>query len=492
MYLSGNSASLTRGVRRAGWSAAAAVLFLPAVAFCGEWTIKPSVAVKQSITDNARSVADGAEADLITTTTGGINVVGHGRRAQLSFNYNLSRDTYWDNTELSGLRQNLLGAGRAEAWEDHVFIDTRASISQQSLTRNGGTSAIDRTVATNDQSTVVNYSVTPNLANRYGNWAESDVRYTFNETRFLKTDTGTAAAQPNASRSQTVKALVRNGPRFNRLRWELSTTRTYTNNNSNQDVTELSGEYALNRKVALLGRAGREKIENSGLSAGNDPSFFWLGGFRLTPGPRTSIRFEAGHRFGGASYSGDASYKLNASTTITASYEEALRTDRQALTANLNNLVQGPDGQLINPQTGQLANPNELPFDFLDQTTLQQNFSIAINGTSGRNTFNVTARANKRTQEATNAVDSDVSLSARINRRIWPDLDGGISASVSAITEAADGNKDITLRGKAFLTYKFMENLAGTFQYDYLRRDADINTQDLQENVVSVSLRKTF
>lgn len=492
MYLSENIAGLSNGAPRAGWGAALAVLFLPVAALAGEWTIVPSLEVEQSVTDNARSVAEGQEADLITTTTGGINVSGQGRRAQLSFNYNLSRDSFWDNTELSGMRQNLLGAGNLEAWEDHIFIDTRASISQQSLVRNGGTSASERTVATNDQSTVVNYSVTPNFAHRYGNWADTDLRYTFNETRFLDTDTGSAGAQPDASRSQTVVALLRSGTEFNRLSWELSTTRTFTDNGSDSNLMQLSSEYVFSRKLTLIGLLGREEIENSGLNANDDPEVFWRGGFRLTPGPRTSIRFEAGHRFGGANFSGDASYRLGATTVITASYEEDVRTDRQALTDNLNNIGLDENGQFIDLVTGLPANPNALSFDFLDQTTRQQNFNISINGTSGRNTFSLSASASKRTQEPTDVSDSEVSFGARINRRIWPDLDGGLSANVSMITEAADGNNGLTLRSGAFLNYKIMKQLNGTFRYDFLRRDADNDAQELEENVVSVSLRKTF
>lgn len=463
-----------------------------ASANAGEWTITPSVEVEQSVTDNARSVSEGQEADLITTTTAGIDIAGEGRRAQLNLNVDLSRDDFWDNTELGGLRQALIGRGNIEAVEDLVFIDTRASVNQRSLARGGTTTATNRTTNSADQTTIVNYSITPNFGHRYGNWAETDLRYTFNETRFLDTDVGEAGEQPDASRSHKILGLLRSGPRFTKFRWNLTSTRTFTDNGSDRDVMEASGEYAWTRKISLLGSLGREELENSGLNEDDSAEYFGRGGFRLTPGPRTTIRFEAGQRFGGINFSGDASYRIGSSTVIRASYEEEVRTDRQALTANLNNTVVGPDGTLIDPNTNLPASPNDSELDFLDQTTRQQNFNISLSGTSGRNTFTISGRGNIRTQEPDGTSDTVVTIGGTLNRRIWPRLNGGVGTSISVVTEAANGIEDYTLRSNAFLTYTFMEDLFGSLRYNFLRRDSDSDSSDLQENTLSISLRKTF
>ncbi len=386
----------------------------------------------------------------------------------------------------------MLGSGNVEAIEDLVFIDTRASISQQSLQRNGGTSASDRNIDSNDQSTVVNYSVTPNFGHRYGNWGESDLRYTFNETRFLDSDVGSAGAQPDTSRSHEIVTLLRSGPKFTSLSWQLLGSRTFTDNSSNRNLTELSGEYAWSRHITLLGRAGSEKIEGGGINSDDGAEFFWRGGARLTPGPRTSLRFEVGKRFNSTNYSADASYQIGARTALTTSYEESVQTDRQQLTNNLNNLVLNDQGVLVDPNTGAPGNLNSLDLDFLDRVNKNKTFSIALNGERGRNTFNIFSRVNLRTQEPEGTEDTVVTLGGSINRRIWPKMDGGISANLSVVTQAADGNEDYTLRTNAFLTYRIMQDFSGSLNYSFLRRDSDIDTQDVQENVVSVSLRKTF
>lgn len=469
-----------------------AVVVLSISARAGEWTIIPSIAIEQSVTDNARLAAGGEEADLITTATAGLSIVGQGRRAQLNFNYDISQDKFWDNGELDGLRQNLLGAGKVEAVEDFVFIDTRASISQAALQSDGGISATGRSVGTNDQSTVVNYAITPNFAHRYGNWAESDIRLSLTGTSFFDTDTGSATTQPDGSRSIFLETLVRSGPRFNKLSWELSGSKTFTNNGSDRDITELSGEYAWSRHLALLGAVGRETIENSGINQDDSAEIFVRAGARITPGPRSSFQFEVSNRFDDTTFSGEASYKFTSLTAIKASYAVSVQTDRETLVNNLNGLVLNDQGVLINPNTGQPGSPNDSVFDFRDQTTKQENFNIALNGASGRNTFGLFNTVSIRTVLPDGGNETVIVLGGNINRRIWPDLDGGISANISATTESIDGIEDVTIKFGMFLTYRLQKSLLGSVRYNYLNRDSDDDTADVRENVVSVNLSKSF
>jgi len=468
------------------------VLALYATVGAGEWTITPRIDFQQSVTDNARSVADGEEADLITTATAGVSITGQGRRVQLNFNYDISQDKFWDNNELDGFRQSLLGVGNVEAVEDFVFIDARASVSQVSLARSGGASATDRSLGTNDQSTVVNVSLTPNFAHRYGNWADSDVRFTLTETRFLDTDTGTASSQPDASRSIFIETLLRSGPRFTKLKWELSGSTTFTNNQSDRDITELSGEYAWSRNFTLLGAVGRETIENSGINQDDGADFFSRIGGRITPGPRSSFSLEVSNRFNDTTFRGDASYQISSLTAITASYNVSVQTDRESLANNLNNLVLNDLGELIDPSTGQPGAPNTSQFDFQDQTTKQEVFNIALNGTRGRNTFSVFGSLNTRTQLPGDTKDTVVALGGNINRRIWPNLDGGVSANVSTTTESSNGINDVTVNGSVFLRYRIQKSFSSNLSYSFLSRDSDDDTADLKENVITLNISKTF
>ncbi|MBL4722003.1 MAG: TIGR03016 family PEP-CTERM system-associated outer membrane protein [Alphaproteobacteria bacterium] len=463
------------------------------MASAAEWRLSPTVTLDQSVTDNARSVESGKEADMITTTTAGIAIVGNGPRLQLDFNYDLSKDIFWDNSDLNTFRHSLLGSGKVELWEDHIFIDTRASISQQSLARSGGLTASDRGAGTNDQSMVVNYSVTPNFAHRYSSWADTDLILSFSEVRFLDTDTGAANAQPDANRNITLTTVLRSGPKFSRTKWEVNGNRSFSNDDTDRESLEMSGEYAWNRHIDFLARVGRETIDNSGINADNSAEIFWRGGARITPGPKSSLRFEVGHRFGGTNISADASYKFGTKAALTISYEEEVKTERQNLTDNLNNVARDDAGQgLIDPLTGLPANPNALNFDFLDKTTLQKTFSIALNGQSGRNSYNISSSANIQEDKNLNTEDVVVTFAANINRRIWPDLSGGVNMNISSTIQSSSGAEDIIFTSGAFLSYTLQKNFSGDLRYNYLKRDSKVAGDDLEENTLSLSIRKQF
>ena len=139
----------------------------------GEWLIVPSVSSALNITDNVRGVthAQGRESDVFNRTTAGVGVTGTGARAKLRFNYGLSRDTFMDNEDLDASSQNFSGIGDVELWEDHLFVNARAALSQQTLTRLGANSAGERTL-TENQTQVLTYSLGPRFRRRYASWAD--------------------------------------------------------------------------------------------------------------------------------------------------------------------------------------------------------------------------------------------------------------------------------------------------------------------------------
>lgn len=468
-------------------------------AISGEWRIKPTASLEQSVTDNAFSTDRNRKADLITTTSAGIGITGNGARVKLDFNYDISRDWYWDNEDLGGLRHRLSGASNVELWEDNFFVETRASVAQQSLQRTGGVTADERTAGTNDQSVVVNYSVTPRLRRRYGNWAESDIRLEFSENRFLDADTGTAGQQPDATRNIGITTQLRSGNRFNRLKWELSGNQTFTNNDTDRDLLELSGEYALLRSVSLVGRVGRETIDNSGINSDNSAELFWRGGIRLTPGPRSSFRVEYGRRFNGSNFDAEASYKIGPETAISAAYNETVRTQDQLLTASLNQLVVDLDNldQAFVDDNGNLNVPvkqEQFDFNFIANRVFKNRvFSLRLNGVRGRNSFAFTSGVKTQEDLFLNTEDVTVDVSASLRRRIWPNLTGGVNLDISSLVQSESGvDEDFTFRAGAFLEYTLQRNFTGSLQYNHLNRNTDTDANDLVENTVSVIVKKTF
>lgn len=468
---------------------------MPALA--GEWEILPRVEVVETFTDNARSTDGGEEVDAITTVTVGVGVIGTGRRVRLNLDYDLSRDIYLDNSDLNGNRQSLLGAGNIELYEDHFFVDGSAAISEVSLRRTGVVTAGVRT-ASADQSRVFTYNLSPYFVRRYGGWAESELRYSLSQTMFMETDVGTTAAPPADTETREILGSIRSGRRFTRILWELSTNTTTTEGadggaSSRRRTQEISGEFLVNRHWALLARAGLEDFKDGSLDSDARGGFFWLGGVRLNPGPRSEFRLEYGRRFGGTIWSGDMSYQIGPKTSLTASYEEDIQTQTGAFTDALAGLVRDPTtGLLIDPVTGVAVDPNVPRVDFADDTFKTRSFDIAINGTRGRNSFNVSAFFVTQDFDSGGGSNQFWGIDASIDRRLRRTLDGGLQANFSQTSESrGGGGEDKLFRGTAFLTLSLSESFTGSLTYTYLKRESDF-ASGLQENLISLRVRKEF
>ncbi len=486
------------GVRRIGVAAGGvlAALWLAqsaTVALAGQWTITPRASVAQAITDNARSTTGDTETDLISSAIAGIGVLGDGARVQVSFDYDLAYDKYWDNDDLDGLRHDLLGDGTAELYREHLFFDARAAVSQQAIARRGTQTATGRTAADN-QTVVINYALGPYLRNRFGDWAESELRYRFAETRFADPDAGEGGGAPDDATTHQVTANLASGRRFTRYRWDVvadALTTERADQTFESGRLELAGEYDVNRFATLLGRVGYEKIDDD---AGQDISgAIWRLGARLTPGPRTQFRLEYGRRFDGQEWSGELIYRVSSRTELVAAYEEILQTNQQALGSNLGRIERDETGQLIDPATGDVADPNDPTFDLGSGSFEQRRLTAAVVGHRGRNQYRLSGFYTTRKSTTSGAADETIfGGAASFDRRLTPKLDAGLDASYSASTEGGGGSGDDQIyRAALHASYRFNKTLTGAVRYNFLHNQRD-GEGDLTENVLSVSLRKDF
>ncbi len=341
---------------------------------------------------------------------------------------------------------------------------------------------------------MINYAFGPYLRNRFGDWTETELRYRFAETRFADPDVGDSGGAPDDSTTHQATANLASGRRFTRYRWDvvadaLTTKRTDSTFESGR--LELAGEYDVNRFATLLGRVGYEKIDDD---AGQDISgAIWRLGARLTPGPRTQFRLEYGRRFDGQEWSGELIYRVSSRTELVAAYEEILQTNQQALSSNLGRFERDETGQLIDPATGDVADPNDPTFDLGDQSFEQRRLTAALTGTRGRNTYRLSGFYTTRDSTSGAADETIFGGTAHFGRRLTPKLDAGLDTSFSASIEddPGGGGDDQIYRAGLFATYKFNEMLSGAVRYGFFHHQRD-GAGDLTENVLSVSLVKDF
>ncbi len=470
-----------------------ALAFGISAAQAGEWTIDPRISIEESYTDNVRSTSNGREGDWLTTTAAGLRISGKGARAEVFFDGEIAHDEYLDTAGLSGERINVLGKGTAELYENVLFVDASIASVVQDIARSGAISGIDRSQSSN-QTQVTNYTFSPYVKNRFGNWADSELRYSFSGVMYDQTSTSNTPSPSSDAVTHRFSGDVTSGQRFRRLLWSLNADHTLIDRKSSNDfestTVEARGEYVLTRRISLLGRLGYETIDDN--SSVDISGLTWRAGARFTPGPRTEARLEIGRRFDDTILSGDFSYQVDEKTFIKAIYEETISTQQGALNDQLAGFIIDDQGQLVDPSTGLPADPASTNLDQTDNTFRQKDLKIVFSGVRMRNRFNLTSFLTERKFDIDNTDETIYGVQGFLNRQLSRRLDGEIRASYSKTTDPRNaGGKDAILRAGLSFGYDFSQTFRGTLAYDYLNRDNESGTGQM-ENVFSLRLRKTF
>lgn len=514
--------SASRRITGAGVATALGLLAASAPAVAGDWRVTPSLGATESFTDNARSTSNNRKSDLISTVSPGVSVIGTGSQLQLDFDYTFNYDKYLDNTDLDGWRHAFTGGGRAEVIKEAVFLDLRGSITQETIDRRGTVTATERSGAGN-QSDVYTYSVSPYWQNRFGSFAESELRYRFAQTIFgtPNSDVNDNFVQsPNSASDSTTNQFIGSlvsGSDFGNLLWRLSGDASNTDRDRGTLETrtgEVALQYAVTRTVSVLAGGGYDDITDPTLVRDLSGAF-WNTGLQLTPSSRTKLRFLGGQRYNDTNYAGELSYQITPRITLAANYSDTILTQQTQFLTNLDNIERDQFGNFVDKRTGvnfSARNPGTLPLTddvFRDKTA---NASMRI--FSDRNTYTFFVYHTKRESQSAAVVGTDGTIFAPDNetvtgtsfsftRRLSEVMDAGLDFSYShGKSDGGDNSTDNTYRATASLSYLFNPTLRGAVSYSYLNRQTDggtpasLNTtdggDDLIENVVFVTLRKFF
>src|SRR5262249_30066320 len=147
----------------------------------GEWLITPGLEVDGSFTSNARLDPPGRENwDFIANVEPSISVQGRGDRLIFDLDASIKLLGYARDRSLSTILPSLQESNTTEVVPDLLFLDTRGYVSQQP--KNTG-DAVSGSQFTGQQggATVATMIVSPYLRNHFGDFADSQLRYTFSE-----------------------------------------------------------------------------------------------------------------------------------------------------------------------------------------------------------------------------------------------------------------------------------------------------------------------
>ena len=480
-----------------------------ATASAAEWFFTPYLGLRQAVTDNANHAPPGqTKADTYTAITPGISVSGESDRLNLTLDYSFTRTQYFDNTDFSDGNHNLLANGTAELIEDLLYFDARAAIFQQLVDPTGSLSAnSDANASNNNSRTVRTYSLSPYMRNRFGGFADSELRYSFDQTR-----QGAAGTQT----TNTISETLNSGDDFSRFRWQtdLSAQESKASDTSaagtaisgpfggaprdtSRRLAAFSPEYAVSRYLSLLGSVGYEKIEDPTILDEPD-GVIGNAGVRVNPGPRSTFRVLWNHRYNDNYWTGDASYLIGPTTRVDFAYTRDLNTSSSLYGQNLSYLGTDQYGNFIDTRTLTTYQLDNQAFGLTNAAFLQERSSLRLTTELQRDSFYAEVYHEERKSQDVLANQDTFGVNLSWTRPISElmSLTVGVSYTDSEFgqvsTASGEPREDQTVRGGPGLSYAFSETLTGNLNYDFLYRFSNAAGGDLRENIVTVGVRKTF
>ncbi len=291
--------------------------------FAGQWTITPTIAVTETLSDNVFLSRTRARGGLISDITPGVRIEGTGERIKLRFDYQMHNLLYSIDPSQNNQIQNSLNAfGTLEALENWLFIDASGVISQQSISAFGASSASSN-VNTNVNSNISEtstYQISPYIRGSFGSFADYQLRYTLSST-------SSKAGDAYASDTRTWVGSLKGATRLANFGWAIEGNATTIDqgNLRSKDDNRLRAilSYQVSPQFQLSLIAGRE--ENNYQSLKMEGHNITGAGFEWSPTERTQIAFSREDRFFGPSNTFSFSHrtartawKMSASNDVTS------------------------------------------------------------------------------------------------------------------------------------------------------------------------------
>lgn len=450
---------------------------IPLTANSASWKIEPSIEVKETYTDNVDLDANSQQSDFVTQVTPGLLVVGSGSRLDMSLKYAPMYLYYpGDDKDKHDLRQNLQTNIHSELVDETFFVDGSANIAQQFVDRRQAISSSEAS-RTNNRRTIQSYRFSPYLVKRIGSIATAQLKYEFGH---IRQDNDALNLFPTLTLGNSVSHkgsfLVSSGTDFSRLGWNLLAQYSTEDRRGDQDYKDTTlradGSYQLTNIFSLLGSMGYQNRDAVG-SFANFDGFIWDAGFRLVPGPRTSLSFRYGNQYNGDTYSLNAQYKITAKNAINLSYTDLIQT-YQSFAFNNNDI--------IDPAFNSDFSSSDL--------TRRKSWILSLSGTRGRTTYSASAFYNKYRSDNNNLDEKryggSISLSRNLNQRL--SVSSSFSYNLSEFL--SDNIKDRFWSVAASANYKISKSLIGTLGYIHSDRDqARFGNLNGGSNYVSLSIR---
>lgn len=456
-----------------------------------QWQLDVGGTVTVTGTDNVEPEQVERRSDLLTTSRLNLGLSRSSRNISARVSGNFAWDAYSRTTRLNGIRYNALGLVSSEFLDRRLSLDLRVNTDQQDVNSSGATSAVDRSIGSN-QTQILNFSASPTLRTSIGDWAVAEARYSVNGAYYFSTDTSPTAAPVSDAIIHRGTVSLGTGTRFPRFRLTGSATAEETNreagsqDSARRDI-QADAEYQLYPRFRLTANVGYEEIEEPNFASDLEDPFGTVG-FRWTPGPRTQITFNGGYRYQGPNFNGRISYTFAEQLSLSVTYSESIETQQRLTLANLGNVGFDELGTPIDNQTGQELAPEDLPFDLQDNAFRVDAVDLAFSGVIGRNRYRIGGRYDERDTNGvtSNSISINMDISRNLSQRTSASLGGSFQE-----TDQAQVGIDRTWTGRAVYQYQVSESFDLDLRYAFVKRES-ARQISFHENVLRLSATKRF
>ena len=468
----------------------------------------PSLDLGEVYNDNVGLAARGLErSDLITTIGPTLDMTEDARRLQGRLVYNPQALIFARGTNADTIQQRLLGAGKAQLYQDMLFLDTSASIQQGFVSSTGAIGPTTLTTNGNLQ-TIRTVNASPYLREHLSSYADSETRYNFSS---IDTSGGQIAPQ----RINEGRQSFTSGDYFGRLKWTLTgdwiridrgaaSSDLLSDTSSTDKFARADFQYPIYQALSAIGGAGYEQITDPTLVV-QPKGAIWDAGFNYQPNELISASLTYGRRFDQTDIEFSAIYALRPDLRIHAIYTQTFQTSQSQFATNLGQVTLGPNGSFIDPQTGLPINPNSAnaglgfsPFGISSGSFLDKRYEADIEATRGRNGYFFSAYDEKHTGQnfalfGTASNERIIGTSLTWTRQLWPNLSSFMNGSYSHSSFLdGSGRVDNLYSASANLVYSISATASAALSITRYQRNSNFPGQSIINDVVAASVHKQF
>ncbi|SEK60783.1 TIGR03016 family PEP-CTERM system-associated outer membrane protein [Ectothiorhodospira marina] len=466
------------------WSGAllggAALLILSSQATANRWEFTPRASVSQTYTDNVNLASDAGdkESESVSQLNTGFSLSRSGGRTDLSMGYNLQGLAYWGDDGRNTVNHTFSGNSTTEVLSETFFVDASASYRDRLV--DGRDGFADDTITDGNRTGVATYRVSPYWRQQFGQFASSEVRYSWDTT-----DYEDSSVEGSGSESNRVQASLNSGPQFTTIGWGLtySWDEAEFEEGTKSTFESLEGLLRLNLtpQFSVYAAGGEERNDFERAEGRNDPDdTFWRAGFTWTPTTRTSLDAYQGERFFGDTYGLTLNHRFRHASWSVA-YSETITTQSRVEPVDF-----GAGGV-----TEPIEDPSDL-FEIVPDVFISRQLTVSVSGQKSKVSWSVRGARQEREYE-TGRGDQDVnSLTTSASYQLAPRTSAQSTLQWQGTDYEVDNRKDDLYALSFGLSRTLGPRTSASLTYRYQQRDSDLPDGDYEENRVTATLSATF